>query len=105
MQQRATTILNQALQLMHVAVLSLSISLILVPAMRATPARVVFFVLWFSMCCVSFHRLWRRGHLNKTPRQLYDSALSGQRLSSTRLESVAMGAAIVATFFVSPLHG
>jgi hypothetical protein len=105
MQQRATTILNQGLQLVHVAVLGLAISLILVPAMRATPARIVFFVLAFSMCCVSFHRLWRGGYLTKTPHQIFESARSGQRLASTRLEAAAMGAALVATFFVSPLHG
>ena len=105
MQQRTTTLLNQGLQLVHVAVLSLAISLILVPATRATPARSVFFVLAFCMCCINLHRLWRGGHLTKTPHQIYERALAGRRLSPTRLEAAAMGAALVAIFFVSPLHG
>jgi hypothetical protein len=105
MQQRATTILHQSLQLLHAAVLTLAICLILVPATRATPARVVFFVLWFSIACVATVRLWRRGYLAKSPQQIYESVRGGQRIFTTRLEAVAAGAAIVATFFVSPLHG
>ena len=102
--QRATMILNQGLQLVHAALLTLALCLILVPATRAAPARVAFLVLWFSVACVDLHRLWRRGYLTKSPRQIYDTARAGQRFAATGLERASMLAAMVAMFFVLPWH-